>query len=121
MQSTKPKPRRWLRDYVFWRDILTTLIGGLLVLVTAYLWAVFTGYIQTPGVWETVVSVTLGIAVPILSIVVALVSMLLTWKTTVRGKAGEDWFSQSLTESFRDGHSSAPSDSEPDSATDQDS
>lgn len=47
-------PVIWLRDYTFWRDVTSTLIGGTLVLVLAFLWALFMGYLTSPGLWEAI-------------------------------------------------------------------
>lgn len=49
---------------MFWRDILSTLIGGLFVLIVAYTWAVLTGYLSNPGLWESVANFFRALTVP---------------------------------------------------------
>ena len=73
--SPKAKQSKWLSDYVFWRDIVTTAIGGTLVLVIAFLWATFMGYLAKPEFWNAVgsffgaVSWTVGPILTVLGLV----------------------------------------------------
>jgi NhaP-type Na+/H+ or K+/H+ antiporter len=54
--KTKPWhwPGEWVRDQSFYRDIATRTASGVLVGVIGYSFAVFMGYIQNPGVWNSV-------------------------------------------------------------------
>ena len=53
MESSKgPRPRRWLRAWVreevFWRDVTTRTISGLLVVAITFLAGLAGGYFETP-------------------------------------------------------------------------
>ena len=92
----------WLRDYTFWRDILSTMIGGVLVLVVAYLWAESLGLVTSPGFWQSVGTFFGAIGLPILiPLIGVLVSVVSAWYAGKKGLRQDDWFGQELEETFR--------------------
>lgn len=70
-------PGAWLRDYTFWRDVVSTAIGGLLVLMVAFIWAVLMGYLTSPGLWQAIGSffgaISISAVAPALAGAVALI------------------------------------------------
>ena len=56
-------PAEWVRDEKFWRDVATRTASGILVVAISYHFAVFMGYIQNPGVWNSIGAFISSVAV----------------------------------------------------------
>lgn len=53
----------WAKDEKFWKDVAANTVAGIILAITLYVFAVFMGYIQNPGLWQSIGSFIGSIAV----------------------------------------------------------
>jgi hypothetical protein len=76
----KIKARRWLgvwvKDEKFWKDVAANTVAGIILAIILYVFAVIMGYIQNPGLWQSIGAFLSSIAVTsVVSIIAALAGL----------------------------------------------
>lgn len=71
----------WAKDEKFWKDVAANTVAGILLAIILYVFAIIMGYIQDPGLWNSVaaffgsVTFTAGIS-SLVGVLTALLSVL---------------------------------------------